>query len=431
MENYIFDFNDRNALCVQDDRVCESLYRDFFATLVASDELSSFRETVARFESQYQLHWLAHYGSVILFKSIDVLSSSATVVDLDKWSQAVHASVEGRENTAIADVTASVLFEVGPVPTARIDGILEQFRKALEESQANTGSARRQAAGHNGNQKTPSFARTILLQVIRDSKEAKLIEGVQDSQEALSIQGGTTDVGLHTGCIPRNTSFPLVLSAFHTMLRFSGESPDECFKNCVVTYFMRQLDGIVSSIACYNARLIDRAIFVVREFEDWMNKLNDAEFQGEVLDRIETHYSLLVGLSPVADPATQEVALESVADVCTGLSHPTFPEIPASVVNCVGTTQQLEHARLDARKNLAWTNLASPTVSDDNVQDAWVELSQLNIYFWASSHKLEDGEHAYGIDDLLAKLDRHEKAVKVVQKAAELSSCIMSGAGQL
>jgi hypothetical protein len=131
----------------------------------------------------------------------------------------------------------------------------------LIQSEQNTGNARRQSPGHQGNQKTPSFVYVILMQLI-----------APDTNQNLPIQGGTTDVGLHTGCVIRNTSFPLVLSCLHTMLVFNGERNDDVFNKCVVLYFSHHLEDMTSSLSSYCPRQINRAISVIREMEGWLKR---------------------------------------------------------------------------------------------------------------------------------------------------------------
>jgi hypothetical protein len=124
---------------------------------------------------------------------------------------------------AVVDVSRSTQFSVGHVLEENVDDLFRLMKAELVQSEKNTASARRQSPGHQGNQKTPSFAYVILKQLIAPTTNEELPK----INEELPIQGGTTDVGLHTGCVLRNTSFPLVLSCLRTMLVFNGERNDE------------------------------------------------------------------------------------------------------------------------------------------------------------------------------------------------------------
>jgi len=146
---------------------------------------------------------------------------------------------------------------------------------------------RGQAPGHQGNQKTPTFACSILLQVI------------MHTHGTLPMQGSTTDVGLHTGCCPRNTSFPLVLSTVQTMLRWNGERDDEVFNKCILVYYLLFLKTMVPSIAEYHACRIDQCITIIQEIKPTLLIILDEKFKGMVVEQMET-YRTLLNLMPSA-----------------------------------------------------------------------------------------------------------------------------------
>lgn len=57
----------------------------------------------------------------------------------------------------------------------------------------------------------------------------------------------------------------------------------------------------------------------------------------------------------------------------------------------------------------------------NNVQDAWVELVQLNRLFWGLAEKLNElpqPNSTYGIDDLISRLDRHAKAAREASRSS-------------
>jgi hypothetical protein len=144
----------------------------------------------------------------------------------------VQASLEGRESSAIAEVTQPTECFLGIVARDETNELLANLDAKLKQSEASTGTARRQTEGHNGNQKRPAFASHVSKKLLRGRQP----EGV------LPIQGGTTDAGLHTGCIHGNTSFPLVLSSVRAMLRLVGEPNDELFEKCIVARYL-QISG--------------------------------------------------------------------------------------------------------------------------------------------------------------------------------------------
>jgi hypothetical protein len=266
MENYVFNFNDQEALAHQDDGLCQRLYEHMWAELGKQDILA--QNALPTLQSTYKIHWVARYASVILYPPLDSMNliSDVYLIGLDGWKAKVHSSIHGREYAAYPNVTQPQVFTLGLIPSKDIEEALSNFDVNLTKSECNAGSDRRQSAGYQGNQKTPSFARLILMQTLG---------GFQNIPNA----GGTTDVGLHTNCRPRNTSCPLVLSTLHTILRFHGEASDETFCKCVVCYYLVFLEALSSAIEVYDCRKVDRVFTVIREIEGWLNKVDDQEFK--------------------------------------------------------------------------------------------------------------------------------------------------------
>jgi hypothetical protein len=250
----MFPFNDRKALQVQDDSVCKELYKDFWTNILnCDDKLGLSKQALSRINDSCScLYWLASYGSVVLIRPLDSRYSSISLVGLDGWKSIVHASVDGRESTAIPDISSPAFYELGRSPTDQIEELLKKVQTALVNSERNnTGVRRGQHAGHQGNQKTPSFARSMLWQVMNGT------EGL------LSIQGGSTDVGLHTGCVRRNISFPLVLSAVHTVLRLEGRLEREETSKCLTSVFRPTCLAILERSLCVLRLLAPGALTVL------------------------------------------------------------------------------------------------------------------------------------------------------------------------
>jgi hypothetical protein len=416
MDELIFNYNDRRALQNQCDATCEKLYQDFLSVLLKSKDDAVIPKRICQLRDKFHCHhWLARYASVVLFSPISVTASSITLVGLDRWERKVHASLDGRENTAIADVTHPAEFNLGTVSRDGIEDLLQQFDVELRESEHNTGSARRQSNRHEGNQKTPAFASHLLKKILRGSQ----------GQGPLPIQGGTTDVGLHTGCNPRDTTFPLVLSVVRTMCRHNGELDDELFKKCILSYFLAHLKGIVSSIDSFSLRRVDRVITVIREIEGWMEKVVDVKFKERILEQCQIQDARLKEkVATEIDKKKVHIALQSVSDLCDHLQHPPFPVLPdISQKVCLET--QLKRAREDSRKNLNWTDLSSPSFNG-TLKDVWVKLHQLNVFFWELASQLDDPMISHNISELRTKLRCHEEATNVARVAAAKIPEIMS-----
>lgn len=90
---------------------------------------------------------------------------------------------------------------------------LHRTQKLLERAQERKGKKRSAAAKAQGHQKTPTMIEAIMRDALRGEEE----EGVTPPG------GGFTDVGMHTGGAPRNTSWPLVRAVVQVQLEQAGE----------------------------------------------------------------------------------------------------------------------------------------------------------------------------------------------------------------
>jgi hypothetical protein len=183
MDGFIFNYNDRKVLAIQSDDTCKFLYSNSLSTLIESEEDETIPPRISQTKARFQrIHWLAKYASAVLLTPISVISFSITLVGLDRWERKVHASLEGRESTAIAEVTQPTECFLGIVARDETNELLANLDAKLKKSEASTGTSRRQTEGHDGNQKTPAFASHVLKELLRGRQPG----GV------LPIQGGTT-----------------------------------------------------------------------------------------------------------------------------------------------------------------------------------------------------------------------------------------------
>jgi hypothetical protein len=152
------------------------------------------------------IKWFARYGAAVLCQDAGSDGVNIKVVGLDGWDFDVHSSVNGRAKIARADVRSPAIFPHGLVKTNNVKSLWALFvSKLLTSEQENTADRRGQRSGHLGNQKTPSFLSHLLHKAASEVMKGEI-------ELCGAIHGGTTDVGLHTGCIKRNTSFPLVVA---------------------------------------------------------------------------------------------------------------------------------------------------------------------------------------------------------------------------
>ena len=176
--------------------------------------------------------WVSKHGCAVVVGNIDVMSRSIAVVALDGWESTIHASLEkGREATAMPDYSNPAFFEAGHIPYNKVDAVLLEMQDKLRKAAA---SQRLPKKSH----KTPSFVWAKLLDAMVD---LKLMSTEQVNAKLECYQGGTTDVGLHTGCLPRNTSFPLVASVYSKMLCLSNDYDHQRFYKALCVFYLFHL----------------------------------------------------------------------------------------------------------------------------------------------------------------------------------------------
>jgi hypothetical protein len=82
-------------------------------------------------------------------------------------------------------------------------------------------------------------------------------------------------------------------------------------------------------------------------------------------------------------------------------------------------------ARADAKKNLAWSDISSSEFTGE-LQDAWVQLSRLNKFFWKIATELENKNVAHDVCDLRAKLAHFSKQTALASEKALQTTHVMT-----
>ena len=240
MEDNIFYFNDRLAPQEQCSQVCKALYDDYYVALEQEisttfpdrQDLSDKLEAIERIrKSVEKIKWMARYGCAIVVQSLDVLSWRITVVSLQGWKNWIHASIYKRESTAIPDILCPAILEIGPVSKALYSTVEEKFDELMEKAQSEPTRQK--------HHKTPTFvwARLLDAMVLAKALSRDMVKAMRES-----YQGGSDDVGQHTSCLPRNTSFPLVASVYSAMLQLDEcDSEHNACKKTLCVYYLHHL----------------------------------------------------------------------------------------------------------------------------------------------------------------------------------------------
>jgi hypothetical protein len=87
------------------------------------------------------------------------------------------------------------------------------FKELLGQAAARTGNQRNAAKNPQGNPKTPGLVQAVLHDALRGFDEPE-----QPDEGTTPPRGGFTDVGLHTGGVARNTTWPLVRAILQVLL---------------------------------------------------------------------------------------------------------------------------------------------------------------------------------------------------------------------
>jgi hypothetical protein len=260
---YVFDDDPKGVPSSQGETACDGWLHllDFFGR---QERLDVFRRTLGMLRQSYgsdgvSALWLGEYGCVaLLFKSLGSASQECYriyIVGLDRWEFDVHCSAAvGRQWTSLSENYVELL--VGSLPVTMCNAFLVGFKKALAEVQAERKGDKRSAAGNEqGHQRTPSFVWALMTDVLRDTKAraaASETDGEEEEEKEVKVTqppGALTDVGLHTGGKPRNTSWAIVRAAVEAvMLHLGGEEalPTDLwprFDVWFVEHYLTTLDG--------------------------------------------------------------------------------------------------------------------------------------------------------------------------------------------
>ncbi|CAM9355098.1 unnamed protein product [Chrysoparadoxa australica] len=164
------------------------------------EELQELEWSVALAQSD-RVRWYPQYGCALVIVSVDkslLKTSLLKLVALDDWCFATHGS--GRVDFISHPGGFKVLTvgEIGPTTEMLF---FECFEKLWAKAKARKGKDRTAAGGKQGHQKTPAFVLAVMEDALRGLEEP-----------VTEPRGGFTDVGLHTGGLPRDTSWSLVQS---------------------------------------------------------------------------------------------------------------------------------------------------------------------------------------------------------------------------
>eukprot|EP00956_Cyclotella_meneghiniana_P007276 scaffold9913_cov36-Cyclotella_meneghiniana.AAC.15 len=212
-----------------DDESCERRPR------IDKSELTAFQHAVlllAKSEPSEKIEWLPDYGCAVMKSTAGCLSGEVAInlISLDLHRFQTNSKLSSKGSYRYIDAAVSTDYEVLPIGFCTKDELFDRenaFRSLLSSAQSRTGDRRSARDGKQGHQRTPAFIHALYRQVFTSVEELP--------------RGGFTDVGIHTGGEPCNTSGPLVLSALRQILQdYEAQnesiSSDSLFKK-ILSYF--------------------------------------------------------------------------------------------------------------------------------------------------------------------------------------------------
>lgn len=157
-------------------------------------------------EKAVQVH--GEYGCALLITQSLIAAAReprchVQVLGLDGWEYHVHCSQASRYEWTSSSKGYAVL-QAGSFPVSLLSKFNSDFNAALDKAKQRKAEQRSAASNAQGHQKTPAFVWAVVTDVLR-GMGAAASHGVPQQPP-----GAFTDVGLHTGGRPRNTSWPLV-----------------------------------------------------------------------------------------------------------------------------------------------------------------------------------------------------------------------------
>lgn len=247
--NAVFRFKHKAPRGCQDPALCKTLIQDFAAfvanleavevqdhvcgriepladdravpaSAVTKHELDGLKEACHRLEDEgTERHkrgdvwydpWLPMYGCAIQRTMLSATKVELKVIFVDGWERMLHFLPTGQCVHGSAPKTHHLLCcaDLSANLMKKYDAA---FQLELLQAQRRHGSKRSAKTHELGHQKTPQFIKAVVQRAVASATDV-------DESSSITPQGGTTDVGQHTGGLPRDTCWPLVQAAIEQNL---------------------------------------------------------------------------------------------------------------------------------------------------------------------------------------------------------------------
>jgi len=227
----------------------------------------------------FHFRWFAEYGCVWLAaKGIGYCQTTKYdifVLFPDKWTFAVHNRIFHSNSCGYS------VIQNDSVPVENFPVFCNQFNAIFEKAILQRGD-RRSAGGDNGrgHQRTPQFISSILTDAFHFSVN-------NSASQTTQPRGGATDVGVHTGGIPRSTCWSIIAASLRFLLRlpkFKDIFLFEFFKADFDVWVAEDFLSKLSSQNSGNSTLINATMDVLSSLALYTSSLAE---KGQDVSRLE------------------------------------------------------------------------------------------------------------------------------------------------
>ncbi|KAI8893829.1 hypothetical protein BC833DRAFT_652595, partial [Globomyces pollinis-pini] len=359
-----------------------------FATNIVYDRknLQLFEQT----EDAVFVLAFAPYGCVILIEHKDVDVYIIRSIALDKWEFATRVKLTLSENAPHISVPTSYSFGVRG-HTSDLPKFLKDFDTLYDKATTKTGDKRSALNKGGGHQKTPSFICSLIDCVIEESEE-------------YMPRGGTTDVGLHTGGIGRNTCWHLVKAVMKDALGIAAQKVMFYFHLDVLQKYLNTVhpstlsqSEINNTLVIYNCAVVEARQFLALRNIDFNHLEKPLKiFRQKIEDMLHSFSECKVA----------EVVLANLTDQ---LIYPDLPSVtPLRAFNTVSDPLEVRNRSLgnigyipilgDTKEFRELSNWLTTIELFKNDNKDTLIITTIQTFFYKNANYLSDPLWPFGTD---------------------------------
>jgi hypothetical protein len=223
------------------------------------------------------IQWFPDYGCAVVFHTCSGQRSnylSIDIIGLDNHQLEIRPGASAYEFSSVA--RSYCRLHVGELSSENKQTFEEKLGALLKKAKQRKEDERSAASGKQGHQKTPAFLRALSIQALRCIACAS-----QCVCEDILPNGGLTDVGRHTGGMPRDTHYALVKSVCQWILD-------------------RDLSSQSSLPASFDTLMLHFHCFVLENTMTLIKEIDAGGVSATMDKRVEYLWIILKGMAPLA-----------------------------------------------------------------------------------------------------------------------------------